>query len=99
MENPFEPLRSASLRFLTFKVAFLVAITSARRISELAALSVRQDLCIFHPDRVVLRLNPSFTPKVNSWFQELILPNVYLGPRHALEQRWNTLDVRRALRI
>ncbi|XP_013914424.1 PREDICTED: uncharacterized protein LOC106543051, partial [Thamnophis sirtalis] len=62
---PFEPLRTTSLRHLTIKTAFLVAITSARRVSELAALSVRQDLCVVHPDRVILRLDPSFTPKIN----------------------------------
>lgn len=37
-EPPFEPLTSASLKFLTFKISFLVAITSARRVSKLAAL-------------------------------------------------------------
>ncbi|XP_026528129.1 uncharacterized protein LOC113415103 [Notechis scutatus] len=48
---PFEPLREVCLRLLTCKVVFLVAITSARRISELAALSIRKDLCVFHADR------------------------------------------------
>ncbi|XP_013923459.1 PREDICTED: dnaJ homolog subfamily C member 13 [Thamnophis sirtalis] len=57
---PFEPIQSISLRLLTLKTVFLVAITSARRVSELAVLSVRADLCIFHPNRVVLRLDPSF---------------------------------------
>ncbi|XP_026535084.1 uncharacterized protein LOC113419749 [Notechis scutatus] len=37
---PFEPLREAPLQFLTLKVVFLVAVTSARRISEIAALSI-----------------------------------------------------------
>ncbi|XP_032076961.1 uncharacterized protein LOC116511202 [Thamnophis elegans] len=45
------------------EVAFLVAITSTRRISELQALSTREDLCVFHQDRVMLRLAPSFIPK------------------------------------
>ncbi|XP_058043567.1 uncharacterized protein LOC131200588 [Ahaetulla prasina] len=102
MRAPFEPLREASLRLLTFKVAFLIAITSARRISELAALSTRKDLCIFHLDRVVLRLDPTFVPKVNSLFhrsQELILPNFCPVPRHQKEHEWHTLDVRRALKI
>lgn len=54
----FEPLRTIPMQFLTWKVAFLVAITSARRISELQALSVREDLCTFHTDRVVLRFDP-----------------------------------------
>lgn len=59
-KTPFELLRTVSLRFLTLKVSFLVAIISARRISELQALSVRADLCVFHQDCVVLRLDPSF---------------------------------------
>ncbi|XP_013912125.1 PREDICTED: dystrophin-like, partial [Thamnophis sirtalis] len=46
-------------------VAFLVAITSAKRVSELTALLVRQDFCVFHSDRMVLRLDPSFIPKVS----------------------------------
>lgn len=102
MRAPFEPLREASLRLLSCKVAFLVAVTSARRISELAALSVRKDLCVFHSNRVVLRLDPTFLPKVNSLFhrsQELVLPDFCPGPRHALEQSWHMLDVKRALRI
>ncbi|XP_034279732.1 uncharacterized protein LOC117669420 [Pantherophis guttatus] len=86
--TPFESLRTSSLWYLTLKVAFFVAITSARRISELAALSVHEDLCIFHSDRLVLRLNPSFLPKMN-WFhraQEIILPDFCLGPNHPLEE-------------
>ncbi|XP_034289496.1 uncharacterized protein LOC117675183 [Pantherophis guttatus] len=99
---PFEPLQEVNFKFLSFKVSFLVAITSARRISELASLSVRSDLCIFHTDRVVLRLDPAFIPKVNSTFhrsQELILPNFCPHPRHRLEKVWHTLDVRRALKV
>lgn len=38
--GPFEPLREASLKFLSYKVAFLVAVTLAHRISELVALLV-----------------------------------------------------------
>lgn len=37
-KGPFEPLKEASLKFLSYKVAFLVAVTSAHQISELAAL-------------------------------------------------------------
>lgn len=95
---PFQPLRSSGLQFLTFKVVFLVAVTLARWLSELAAFSLRKDLCIFHPDRVDLRLDPSFVPRVNSWFhraQELAPPNFCPESGHALEKKWHTLDVRR----
>lgn len=98
---PFEPLGSILLKFLSFKVAFLLVIISAWRISELAALSVRKDLCIFHANTVVLRLDPVFTPKVNSSFhraQEIVLPDFCPSPRHHCEVRWHTLDVHRALR-
>ncbi|XP_039174428.1 uncharacterized protein LOC120296645 [Crotalus tigris] len=98
---PFEPIRSCSLRLLSLKVAFLIAITSARRILELAALSVGSDLCTFYEDRVVLRLDPSCIPKVNTWFhrtQELVLPNFCPNPAHRLERQWHKLDVGRALR-
>uniref|UniRef100_A0A8C6V4T6 Tyr recombinase domain-containing protein n=1 Tax=Naja naja TaxID=35670 RepID=A0A8C6V4T6_NAJNA len=101
-KEPFEPLRSISTQLLTYKVVFLVAITSARRISEIAALSIRKDLCVFHEDRVVLRLDPTFLPKVNSAFhraQELVLPNFCEAPSHRLERQWHHLDVRRALRV
>ncbi|XP_029140096.1 ephrin type-A receptor 7 [Protobothrops mucrosquamatus] len=97
---PFEPIRTVPLRNLSLKVAFLIVIT-ARCISELAALSVRSDLCIFHSDRVVLRLDPTFVPKVNSLFhrtQEVVLPNFCPNPSHDLERQWHTLDVHRALR-
>lgn len=86
---PFEPLREVGLRFLSYKVAFLLAITSARRVSELAALSIRADLCVFHSDRVVLRLDPTFLPKLNSPYhqaQELVLPNFCPNPSHPLER-------------
>ncbi|KAK9403183.1 ubiquitin carboxyl-terminal hydrolase 7-like [Crotalus adamanteus] len=97
---PFEPITTTLLQALSHKIAFLVIIMSARRISELAALSTRKDLCIFHWDRVVLRLDPTFVPKANSLFhraQEVILPNFCPNPSHDLERQWHTLDVRRTL--
>lgn len=101
MSPPFEPLRSIPLKYLSFKIAFLLAITSARRVSELTALSIRKDLCVFHANTVVFHLDPAFLPKVNSYFhrsQELILPDFCLSPKHQREKDWHTLDVRRALR-
>ena len=51
---PFEPLAFVDLRLLTFKTAFLVAITSARRASELAALHHDYSYLQFYPDKVKL---------------------------------------------
>ncbi|XP_039190192.1 uncharacterized protein LOC120304105 [Crotalus tigris] len=99
--SPFEPIRSCNLRHWSHKVAVLIAVTLVRRVSELAALSVREDLCTFHQDRVVLRLDPSFIPKVNTLFhraQEIVLPDFCPNPSHDLEWQWHSLDVRRALR-
>ena len=52
------------------KTAFLLAVTSARRVSELYALSVHGDCCRFSPDgsSVALRPNPAFLPKVLTEF-------------------------------
>lgn len=80
---------------------FLVAITSARRISELGALSCHPNLCIFHRDKVVLRMDPSFVPTVATRFhtsQELCLPSFCTHPRDVFERKWHTLDVRRAIK-
>ncbi|XP_013923747.1 PREDICTED: probable cation-transporting ATPase 13A5 [Thamnophis sirtalis] len=101
-EAPFEPLREVSLQLLTFKVIFLVAITSARRVLEINALSSRADLCTFLDNRVILRLDPSFMPKVNSPFHralEIILLDFCPHPSGEREKWWHKLDVRRALHI
>lgn len=39
----FEPMATCSLLLLTFKTVFMVGITSTRRVSEMAALSVAKD--------------------------------------------------------
>ena len=63
-EPPFEPFHAATLKFLTWKVVFLVAITSAARVSELQSLDCRPDLLKLFPHKEVLRANPAFLPKV-----------------------------------
>jgi hypothetical protein len=60
---PFEPLNSASLKYLTLKTAFLLAITSAARVSELQALDSHPDLSWVVKSHALLRLNPAFIPK------------------------------------
>lgn len=87
------------LQFLSYKVTFLLAITSARRVLELAALSTRADLCIFHPDRIALRLDPTFLNTPYHQALELVLPDFCPNPSHPLERTWHMLDLRRALRI
>lgn len=48
---PFEPIESFSEKFLSPKMAFLLAITSLKRVGDLQALSVAS--CLeFAPDMV-----------------------------------------------
>ncbi|XP_068117916.1 uncharacterized protein [Hyperolius riggenbachi] len=89
-----------SLRMCTLKTVFLVAITSARRISELHALSCKEPYCSFFNDRVVLRTSPEFLPKVGDMFhrtQEIILPSFCTDPKTEKESRQHKLDVRENL--
>lgn len=60
---PFEQFRDVPLPLLSRKVAFLVAVTSVRRVLELAALSCKSLFLVLHQDKVVLRPHPSFPPK------------------------------------
>ena len=46
------------------KTVFLLAITSAARVSELQALDSRPELSKVHRRKASLSLNPSFLPKV-----------------------------------
>lgn len=97
---PFEPLASCQVKVLTFKTLFLVALVSARRVSELRALSVNTELCIFQRDSVTLRPDPVFVPKVNSVFhssQDIVLPSFCPDPKNSRERELHCLDVRRAL--
>ena len=100
--TPFEPVKNIPLRMLTMKTLFLVAITSARRVSELGALSTRKDLCVFHKDKVVLGTDPAFQPKRDSPFhlsQEICLPTFFPRATSDRERCWHKLDVRWSLRV
>ena len=59
----FEPIGSASLKYLTWKTDFLLAITSAARVSKLQALDSHPDLSRVTKSHAILRLNPAFIPK------------------------------------
>ncbi len=63
---PYEPVERADIRSLSMKTAFLLAITSARRVSELHALSVSSQCLRWGPEdsQVTLWPNPAFQPKV-----------------------------------
>ncbi|CAJ0933078.1 unnamed protein product [Ranitomeya imitator] len=79
--------------------AFLVAITSIRGVSELAALSCRPPFLVIRQDKVVFRPPPSFLPKVVSTFhlnEDIVLPSFCSAPTHPLERSLNKPDLVRA---
>ncbi|XP_071975450.1 uncharacterized protein [Engystomops pustulosus] len=95
MKEPFEPIDSSSIKNLTLKTVFLIAITSARRLGELQAISIREPYMKILDDRIVLMLDPNFVPKVVSDFhrnQEIILPSFCENPSSAREREWSSLD-------
>ena len=63
---PFEPLGQVRLKWLSMKAAFLHAITSAKRVGELHALSVSDTCLRWNSDGsgVTLWPNVAFLPKV-----------------------------------
>ena len=62
---PFEPLHSASLKFLSYKCCFLIALATGRRRSEIHALSISESCLRFASDKssVTLLTDPSFLAK------------------------------------
>jgi hypothetical protein len=64
--HPFEPLQSASLKSLTLKTLFLVAVASSARVSELASLDVRPPFTVVRDTFVSLMHREGFKPKVPS---------------------------------
>lgn len=99
-KHPFEPMATCDLRLLSWKMVLLVAITSARRVSELAALRCSSPYLVFLPHSVHLRPDVKFLPKVNSDFYvsaDITLPDFYPSPVSPQDKLYHTLDVKRAL--
>ena len=61
--SPFEPIHIIDFKFLTYKTAFLLAFASARRVSELHALSVAPSCCRMDKNKVTLLTEPGFSSK------------------------------------
>ena len=57
---PFEPMATTTFKLLSLKTLFLVAITSAKCASELAALRSDPPFLQFHPDKVTLYFDVLF---------------------------------------
>ena len=60
---PFEPLAMCSEHLLSYKVLFLVTITSARRASELMVLCVDPSFLQFHLDKIPYILTSRSFPR------------------------------------
>lgn len=99
--SPFELLAMCSLLYLSWKVAFLVAITSARRISEIWALTLEPPYTVSFKDKFQLWPHLAFLPKVVLQFpgnQGIFLPVIYPKPHANREgQRLYCLDGRHEL--
>ena len=77
LEEPFEPMDSCAMKFLTWKTVFLVALASARHVSCLHALSLESDpqqpdlpgSVSFgqHKAEVTMFTNPAFVAKNQRW--------------------------------
>lgn len=60
---PFEPLSNISIKNLTLKTVFLVALASARRVSELHAFSIDDSCFRISSSEVILATEPGFLAK------------------------------------
>ncbi|XP_077141331.1 uncharacterized protein LOC143815058 isoform X1 [Ranitomeya variabilis] len=97
---PFEPIDVIPIKILSLKTILLVALTSARRISDIQALSSNPPFTKIMDDRVTLKPDPAYLPKVATKFhrsQEISLPSFCPNPRNEKEQNFHNLDVRRCL--
>lgn len=99
---PFELVETCDLRLLSWKTAFLVAVTSVHRVSELAALEIRPPYMTFLPHAVKLSTNNTFLPKIVSEYhlhQGIVLPDFYPEPEDSSERLLHSLDVTRATKF
>lgn len=88
MGPPFEPLKSASLRNLTKKALFLIALASAKRVSELHAIDKRVG---FSQGNAVFSVSLTFLAKnenpSNPWPRSFVVRNLSDLVGHEEEER------------
>ncbi|KAK2812528.1 hypothetical protein Q5P01_000001 [Channa striata] len=86
---PFEPLSQISLKFLSLKTARLLALTSAKRVSDLCALSVSPSCLTIREDEslAVLRPNHAFILKIitSSFRSRVVTLDGFFLPPHKNE--------------
>lgn len=98
----FKPQTTVDMRFLSLKTAILLALSFAKQMSDLHALSVHSS-CMqfaFRFTKVCLRPNPTFVPKFIDSTTTLELQAFYPPPFSSpVEQRLHALCLVHALRI
>ncbi|KAK0133511.1 hypothetical protein N1851_030971 [Merluccius polli] len=103
--HPLEPLEAVGMKFVSLKVVLLLALTTAKRVSDLQALSIHPSCLQFAPgiSKVCLRPNPVFVPKVveSTYRCRTVELSAFHPPpfSSAEEQRLNTLCPVRALHV
>lgn len=76
-------MRHSPLSMISHTIAFLVTITSARSVFELAVWSCKETFLVLQRDKVVFRPRESFPPKVVSAYnlnQDMVLPFLSSAP-------------------
>ncbi len=100
---PWEPMEQADIKHVTLKTIFLLAVTSARRVSELNALCLDKGCYrLITPDILLLRTNVDFMPKCKTEFhrsQEIQLNSFYAKPKTPDEKRLHRMCPIRALQV
>ncbi|KAK3568529.1 hypothetical protein QTP86_008616 [Hemibagrus guttatus] len=89
LEAPFEPMESASEKFLTLKMALLLALASLRWVGDLQALLVAPACLEFAPgmSKAILHLRARYVPKVPRMAgHPVILQAFCLPPNESAEQ-------------
>ena len=99
---PFEPLHLADMKWLSWKLAVLLLLTTAARGSEIAHLTVKNLEFSVNDVQATIYPDPTFVPKTVSELQSrapLVLHAFFPVPGTAEEQRYNLSCPVRALRI
>ncbi|XP_071987723.1 uncharacterized protein [Engystomops pustulosus] len=99
-QEPFEPISDIPLHLLSWKTVFLVAICSARRISEIQAFSCKEPYLRVMEDCIILRTMPGFLPKIPSQSalnQEIFLPVLGTDAPEEEQGKLQALDVKRSV--
>ena len=102
VKDPFEPLASCQLKWLSAKLAVLMALTTAGRASELCALTTKGLVLSAGGLRATVFPNPEFTPKTVTILYRrapVVFEAFHPSPVSEEEKRLHLLCPVRAIRI